>query len=349
MSQNNTIYSSNTSLNIAYQNNNTIVSTFDLINPLPDVPEKMMVYKTIDPDVSEEDIISLMDTFNLQGKILNSNQLYAVIDGDKILQVYKEPGTGYLRFSDMKKLMKQSKSYNLPSENEAIQMAEDFLSSNGLLSNNTFLTGVGYNEIINWNTEGEIVADFNTAISVGFGYMIDELEVRGPGAKAGVIFGENGEIIGASKIWREIEPDKEEILLSPEEALNNFKESWPPEGDPEEADIVTMLKIKKVYLVYDTRPGFIPQSHIAPAYVFFGTYNISYKNGNISSGGEKFFEIFIPAIASNYEGLQDINDSIITKTQTPKNSPLNLLKYLKDRHNIFPLLQKILFQRLGLQ
>ncbi|GAI05778.1 unnamed protein product, partial [marine sediment metagenome] len=97
-----------------------------------------------------------------------------------------------------------------------------------------------------------------------------------------VVFGENGEIIGASKIWREIESDKEMKIITPEEAFDKFKQRWPGEAKPgqlERAKIRTEVSIKEVYVTYYAKPGCVPQDYIEPVYVFKGDYQTSSKIG----------------------------------------------------------------------
>ena len=91
-----------------------ILSTFNLEDPLPEVPVNMMVYQTVDPLVTEEDIILLMEAFDLSGEIADREKHFVVKEGSilvkafdreygtnyRILEVFKQPGTGYIRFSD---------------------------------------------------------------------------------------------------------------------------------------------------------------------------------------------------------------------------------------------------------
>lgn len=277
----------------------TTLASFKLVHPLPEVPETIMVYKTLDPKISQQDIPALMKVFDLGGRIVDRERQFVVRDQDRVLEVFKQPGTGYLRFSDDSKLGIEKQAKSLPSEDEAIDKAKEFLSVNGLLPENTFLAGVGYYEFRKYDSEGEMITQGESALAVTFGFEVEGMKVEGPGAKASVVFGEESEIIGASRIWREIDPDREMEVITPEEAFARFKQRWPREAEPEQleqADIRTEVNIKEVYVTYYARPGCVPQSHIEPVYIFKGDYQISGRIGEREIRGGDYFEIIIPAI-----------------------------------------------------
>ncbi|NIP24721.1 MAG: hypothetical protein GWN55_04840 [Phycisphaerae bacterium] len=279
----------------------SVLASFKLLCPLPEVPEKMMIYKAVDPRISQKDITQLMKAFGLEGKIVDRRRQFVVRDGHKVLEVFKQSGTGYLRFSNDQKLAAEKRAKKLPSEHKAIVKAKEFLRTHGLLSKNTFFVGTGYHEFREYNSEGELFARGRSAIAVGFGFKIEEMRVEGPGAKASVIFGEGGEIIGASKIWREIQPDKQKKILTPEEAFTRFKQRWPTELEPqqlEQAEIKTEVNIREVYLTYYAKPGCLPQDYLEPIYVFKGDYRISGRIGEREISDSDYFKIIIPAVTN---------------------------------------------------
>jgi len=291
---------SNATGNLQKSSEDTACAFFRLVNPLPNVPEKMMVYKTITPDISREYITRLMNLFDLKSQIIDQQRQFMVRDQDRVIEIFKEPGTGYLRYCNDARLVTTKEARNLPSEDEAIKMAEDFLKTNNLLPENIFFVGVGYSEIRNYASNGETVSQGRTSIAVGFGFIIDGMKVTGPGAKASVVFGDDGEIIEVSKIWREIEPDKEKKIKTPEEAFAEFKQRWPDEADAEQFEkalIKTKVNISETYLTYYAEPGCIPQMFIEPVYVFKGVYQISRGTDNREIVEEDKFVIIIPAIS----------------------------------------------------
>jgi hypothetical protein len=271
-----------------------VLSTFNIKVTLPEIPEKMMVYKTVDPYITGDDITQLKDVFNIDGKIINRGKQYVVREGNprfkvnnlkygadynKVLEVFKQPGTGYLRFTNIKMLGREEKARNLPSEDEAINIAEEFLKRNNLLPDNTFFNKVGYYEFMEFDSNGLTIDSGVSAISVSFGFTIGDIKVEGPGAKVSVTFGDDSEIISVLKCWREITPNEKHEIIPFQDVYDSFKERWPPEAtdseQKEQADILTTVNIREVYLTYYAESGCIPQSYIEPVYVFRGDYIVS--------------------------------------------------------------------------
>ena len=179
-------------------------SSFNLMAPFPSNPDQMTVYKTVDPMISISDVHHFMDIFDINGEIVDLGRNMVVQEGDYELEVFKQPGTGYLRFSNHDKVASEKVAENLPTEDEAKTMAEDFVKKHNLLPENTYFYGVGYSKFHRKNAFGIIVEEGKTSISVKYGFTIDGYKAIGPGAKAGVIFGDNGEIIMVYKYWWEI-------------------------------------------------------------------------------------------------------------------------------------------------
>lgn len=276
-----------------------VLASFKLTQPFPRVPEKMMVYAAESPDISTKDVKGWIKTFGLNGEIVKRQKQFVVKDQKKVLEVFFQPATGYLRFSNDAKLAVEEEAKNLPSKEEAIHKAREFLKSHGLLPENTFLAGVGYHEFRKYDLEGKILEQGKSGIKVGFGFTLDGMKVAGPGAKVNVVFGSDGEIIGAARIWRKLRPAKEVKILTPDEALAKFKQRWPAEAEPErfqKAKIRTAVNIKKVDLTYFAKPGCVPQLYMEPVYIFNGDYRTSRKPAEEEIRYGDRFTIVIPAI-----------------------------------------------------
>lgn len=272
---------------------------FTLTIPLPEVPETMTVYASVEPKHSKADVEALMKAFNMDGPINDLRRQFVVKDGEKVLTVYKEPGTGYVRFSNNAKLGGEEKAERLPSKHEAEKVSREFLKTNRLLPDNTFCIGVKYSEYLKYDAKCVVMEKGRTAVSVRYLFTLGQRRVVGPGAKVGLTFGENGQIIGASKIWREIEPAKEMSIRTAEEAFEEFKKRWPEESgksEEEQADITTEVHVREFYLAYYAEPGNIPQEFIEPVYVFKGDYLIHSRRKGGEIRERDVFEIMIPAI-----------------------------------------------------
>lgn len=275
-------------------------AVFVLEKPLPEIPAKLMLYKVVDPQVTEDMVKELMNAFNIQGKIINRGKVFAVREGTKELVYWKAKGTGYIRFGDEAELFENDSMKKLPSEKEAEKIAERFLKENKLLPRNAFKTGTGYIELGQFDpSKQETLKEIKNGIQVGYGFNIGGVKVEGPGAKVSVIFGENEKIIGAYKMWRDIKPFKEKKILSPEEACELFKKRWPPEASPGQegqAKVNVTVKIKEVYTTYYAYPAPETMDYLNPIYVFKGEYLRSGVLGRKEVKTVDSFKIIIPAI-----------------------------------------------------
>lgn len=279
-------------------------ASFTMVRSLPEAPDSMMIYETVTPEMSESDVKTLMKACGIEGKIIDRQRQYVVREGKKVLEIFKEPGTGYLRFSNDAQLGAEQKAKNLPSRDEAVEKAKAVLEAQGLLHDNMFLTDVSYFESAKYNTRGETIEEGKSAVTAGFAFTLEGKRVEGPGAKASVVFGANSEIIGISWIWRKMKPYKKVKIISPDEAFVKFKRRWPAEGTPEQmklAAINTRVNIKDMRLTYFAKPGCIPQMHVKPVYIFEGDFVVTRGIGEDAVKRSDRFLIFIPAVPGEEE------------------------------------------------
>jgi hypothetical protein len=274
-------------------------ASFSMARSLPEAPGSMMIYETVTPEMSESDVKTLMKACGIEGKVTDRQRQYVVREGKKVLEIFKEPGTGYLRFSNDAQLGTEQKAENLPSRDEAVEKAKAVLEAQGLLHDNMFLIDVSYFESAKYDPQKETIEEGKSAITVGFGFTLEGLRVEGPGAKASVVFGANSEIIGISWIWRKMKPYKKVKIISPDEAFTKFKRRWPAEGDPEQmkqAAISTRVNIKDVRLTYFAEPGCIPQMLVKPVYIFEGDFVVTRGAGEDAAREGDSFVIVVPAV-----------------------------------------------------
>lgn len=308
----NTLYSADEHITLAtYENlqdqdHQRAITSFELPSTFPDVPETMMIYKSIPPTISQKDVRDLMEICHLDETMLTTHEwgFLANEEDKRVLVVYTEPGTGYIRYRDNVQLMSETPSDKLPSENEAIRMAEEILTEKGLLPDKKDTVVVDYSEVRKYSNDGVLMERGNPALYVKFLFSLNDFPVIGPGAKAGVVFGENGAIIGLFRIWRDVGEDHEAPIISPEEAFALFKQRWTKDEEfkqNNQMDVSFNVLIDNIYLAYYTLPGFEPQNFVEPVYVFTGSFQ-SYdstdnrQNSDCAACGEPF-QIIIPAIS----------------------------------------------------
>ncbi len=273
----------------------TAKSVFHPPEELSEDASSLNRYLVLEPLLSNADEVKgLASLFGLDAEVEMRKRQYLVKEGERTLEVFRQPGTGYIRFSNDAELGAEKAPSNLPWPDEAAELAKEFLSEHGLLPESARLLGTRYSEFTELDGAGQIVRSGNSSITVIFNFEIDGKVVRGPGAKAGVVFGEGGKIIGASLIWRQIKLDDEAEIIAPKEAFQRFKNIWPPE-DNEAADIQTDVFIDKVEATYYAKPGMYPMEFLEPVYAFSGFYELRGKlNGQVLHEKERF-EVLVPA------------------------------------------------------
>jgi hypothetical protein len=255
-------------------------SVFQIATPLPSPPPEMLVYRPRTSAVSIETIGQLVRSLQLHGEIVERDGLTFVKDGDRTIEWFTGQGTGYLRYCDDERLSAQTVATNLPSEATAIELARRFLTAHGLLPDAPRGTNTGYFQFGVIGSAGGFVSEGRTALAIGFTFALDGYPVEGPGAKAGVVFGEEGKILAVSRIWRDVEPEARIPIVPVAEALAHFKANWAQEMLPDEQpspDILVSVFANRAYLAYFARPGMLPETLLRPVYVFNGKYTVRGK------------------------------------------------------------------------
>lgn len=280
------------------------LSKFNLIGPLPILPEQMMVYETLDRQVTEDFMEYYKDLFDMDGEIQDLDQYFVVTEGDRVLEVSKETGTGYFHYCDNAKVLLEE-NVELPSKIEAQLMAEDFLESEVFLDlpESRYLASIDYNKFTMYDNDGNVISEGSSSLDLEYHYKIDGIKIIGSGAKLGVVYGEDNEMVEVYKYWRDLDlnTSKKMTIIRPEDAIDNFKLRWPREGTPEEledADIVTEVNIKKVEIVYYAYSARYSQMTLEPYYIIEGNYSSTGEINNKLVDVSDWFSVLIPAIPS---------------------------------------------------
>ena len=289
--------------NQGYMETENFVS-FRITSALPENPTYMTIYKTIDPLFSTDDINRLLGIFNLNGEVSDLGRNLVIYDEGRELEIFKQPGTGFIRFSNYDNVDLTKKANNLPTDEEAIKMADEFLKSNNFLPENAYFKSIDYHRFKDINRFGVTTDQGKSAIQVGYGFTIDGFKAIGAGAKAGVVFGDNGELIMFYRYWRDLEPYQNVEIVSPEEAIEFFKDEWIKRTSNYENNGLSIdVEIDDIYIAYLTEQSIEPQGFIEPVYVFSGIANLKdMKDGKVIEdlkNTDKNFEILVSAVGKN--------------------------------------------------
>lgn len=274
----------------------SVKSVFHLTSELSGEPAMMKRFAAIEPLKKHADeVAKLAKAFDLDAPVEEREKRFMVKRGNRTLEVFHQNGAGSIRYSDNDALDAEKAAAKLLSPDEAIEKAGSFLSQNGLMPKGIKLLGTRPYEFQKLNEKGEVIESGKSAIAVVYGFEIDNELVRGPGAKAGVVFGDQGKVIGCSLIWRQIKHDGDVSVISPKEAFERFKDIWPAEKDAE-TDIQTDVYVDEVSATYYAKPGIYTQEALDPVYLFRGYYELKGKTERGELGEKEYFEVLVPAL-----------------------------------------------------
>jgi len=249
---------------------------------LPEVPDKVMVYKVKSPEVTAEKVIALADTLGLSGSITEYDEGFVVRDNSLELEVLK--ASGGISYTDLSRAHGDiNNPPNLPPDEGAMDSAEKFLRDKGLMPEDAEFSEVvtDYTELSTKDPDTGTVSIRKMAMGkqVRFSREINGFPVIGAGSKLKVHIGDNGNVVGFYKCWREYEPFKPAVILTPSQALKILEERCGVH-----VTLTERVTLKEMYLAYYTLGATDVQEYLQPVYAF-----------EIDTGGYILTEI-IPAV-----------------------------------------------------
>ncbi len=184
--------------------------------------EQIAIYRVLPAQVTRDSVLKLArEAFGMSSPEVTETAIGFVLkEGNKRLQVTKASGS--LLFADDSKLWNPDYRPSLPSEEEAIRLATEFLRKHNLLPpqadpNQTGLpAGAVTRGLANVQVDNHVEVNYYFFVNPGF----DRAPFPGnaPGALVQVAVGQGGEVIGLMRRWREIEPFQQRPLLSSAQA-----------------------------------------------------------------------------------------------------------------------------------
>ena len=218
----------------------------------PKLPKMMMVYKVKDQNVTEASVRKFAEQyFNMPAdaelKRSKGMGLYWLRSEDSLFEV--DPANGSFNIDKIGEDRPETwVKENYPSKEECRKIAEEYLKSRNLLSEDAYFRGIAD------NIHGSGV------MSLGFGRLIGGYKSWGPGAQILVHIGLGGEVVGVRKAWQELIPYKPYPVKSPEEALEELGKGNGVLMHGSEG------KVGEMTFRYCTSPR--KQEYVQPAYYF---------------------------------------------------------------------------------
>ncbi|KAF5056051.1 hypothetical protein DSECCO2_371390 [anaerobic digester metagenome] len=265
-------------------------SEITLGTAFPRYPEQAVVYRTIETTVSKDDALKMAEKFGMSGP-LEENVLSYYIKGDPYtFDIEKEGGClSYTWKGRWNNVDPRDRPENLPADEEARKIAETFLKEHDLMPEGAVYKSVRHSQGLFFDSEKNTSVVSSEDIQVSFTGTLNGLPVFGNWMY--VTIGGDGDVLRIFKRWRDAEPYKEFPILSPEEALEELKQTGvvTAVSSPKKAT-VTEIKIG-----YYASPPRDEQPYLKPTYYFHGTVEGESETGT-------FFQ-YIPAVPELGRGL----------------------------------------------
>jgi len=261
-----------------------------LATTLPRYPEQAMVYRTVDTPVSKDDALKMAEKFGLTGSVEEKIVSYRITGDPYMFNLDK--GGGYLIYTwdgRCSGVDPRDRPENLPTDEECRKIAEAFLTSHDLMPEGAVFSSIAHGEGFASNAAKNISIATYKDSRVLFTDTLSGLRVAGSGIA--VTVGGGGDILEVSRRWRDVEPYKEFVILSPEEAIEELKQTG----------VVTTVSspkgavVEEVKLCYYATPPGTEQPYLKPTYYFHGTMEGENETGT--------FYQYIPAVPELGKGL----------------------------------------------
>lgn len=248
----------------------------------PANPPQMMVY-TVVPQNTREDAVEIAKKLGVAEELeqIDDYLLYAN-EGEWNFQ-YRLPSSAF-SFDTHRKSGRNpiDMPEYLPSEEDAIVIAEQYLKSKGIWEDSAEYSRTVYQYGYTLSGANNTKQLVHQTMDVLFGRNLNGYNVAGDYIKVSI--GGNGDVIGLFKVWRTYTPDKEYAVISPEEAYQKLIQN----GSVFPVSKEDQVSINRVYPGYATRTPSESMDLLKPVYAF------DYET--MSDGKPITGTVFIPAV-----------------------------------------------------
>lgn len=267
--------------------------TYVVSVPLPSTPEKVVLYKIVKPEITAELVSSLADAMDLKGTVREADDQMLLSDEPYSLEVHMH--SGRVALIDISRWMNPNERdlpENLPSDEEAIEIATKYLKEKGLFSSDAFQCGVEHPQIVRSDENGVEIGTTFEDVQVSYCRKIDGRPVIG--SELTVEVGGGGDILNVYKLWRDYAPEEECSIITPEEALEELKSA----GIPADAKSRQTAEITGIELGYYEAQAMEDPACLVPIYIF---------RGDVKDGSTKTpFVRYVPASPEFREDIPEV-------------------------------------------
>jgi len=250
--------------------------TYSLAAEFPEVQDSYTLYRVVPVTVTEDRVREIAERFGLSGESIAVSEVtgeFLLVDVSKEpeeqVSVYAHSGGVAYHILDKEFPTEVTKQPDLPTDAEAEKIALAFLEKTGMKSPDAraMKTEVNQKQEV-WKSGGsEPEVSYDITKAVRFGRSLDGLPVYGDEFAA--ILGDGGEVVGLVKTWREVAPDGNVSLRSPEEVYEDLRAARTVR--PHTGQEYDQITIEHIAIGYWMEPRGFVQDLVRPVYAFSGT------------------------------------------------------------------------------
>jgi hypothetical protein len=229
----------------------------------------LLVYETEKPKVSDEMFYKLAKEFEIDGKIQSKDDISLVSQQEKKMGMYKKSGAFW--YADFAKLHNPSYKPELPSENDARDIAIKYLTQKNRFPDNAVLDSTRRNVFERVEGDKRDRAEQPNNVTVDFRFSVNGLNTYGPGAKIKVYVGHDGEVIGLFHAMRQFREYAKFACLSKEDLEEILKRKL--------GLSLERIEVKDVKLAYHAESCVLNTRFVQPVYIFTLAASVKGKRG----------------------------------------------------------------------
>jgi len=231
------------------------------------LPKRLMVYRVKPANVTKSAFEKRARGLGLKGAIEETTGRFLIADEGTAYEV--DRATGSFDYTTEAFAKQTQPLQHLLSDNEYRKKAEAFLTGSGLMEDSAEFRDVNRGNVVGTYENGRWV-ERPFMIEARFGHkQLGGIDFdKGVGPKIVVQFGEDGRILGALSVWREVEPFSVYALKSTDEALTAAKKGDAQLFNVEDRDTGV---VDTVSLSYINDPLDYDQRYVLPAYILKGS------------------------------------------------------------------------------
>lgn len=241
---------------------------FNVQATVPNHEQKVRVYRPVRPNLSSERLQQIARSVGMQGQPSPRGGVLALDQGSKLLRI--DPNTGAMLYEDAARVGARG-ARNLPNAGQAGSRGDQFVRNNNLLPQAASRRNVEVVSLVRQNQQGGETATEPHEVHVNYEFKLRGKPVEGPGAKATVVLGENGDVIGFYKSWREVEEGREVTTRTGQAALAELRRKGMWSLHRQAGGRVRQVRITRARAAFWAEAVGRQQTEIEPVYIFEGT------------------------------------------------------------------------------